>query len=293
MSHSGSGPRSRRWGRSTARTRSASKRTSPTAAASVRSGSGTCPRRWRRYRWPCQTCPCRPDCAPASSRALSARIVSARRGRHARACCRGSARWRRRGSSARWRGVFSTPGPTSSGSGRPSPGFSRISPVSRPSPRSSRAPTRVWSALHGLPGAERAEGFIVWSPERKRGYLVVHNLPALAPGRLYQLWVGGGPRPALAGAFDVDSLGHAALVVTVDVPRLMASQSRSSPSAAPRRPADGSCSRAAPHSHGLTLMSVRTGTLLSPKKPRWRRRGHLLRFGDLRWYTPSADLTGS
>ena len=75
------------------------------------------------------------------------------------------------------------------------------------------------SALHGLPGAERAEGFIVWSPERKRGYLVVHNLPALAPGRQYQLWVGGGPRPAPAGAFDVDSLGHAALVVTVDVPR--------------------------------------------------------------------------
>ena len=75
------------------------------------------------------------------------------------------------------------------------------------------------SALHGRPGAERAEGFIVWSPERKRGYLVVHNLPALAPGRRYQLWVSGGPRPAPAGAFDVDSLGHAALVVTVDVPR--------------------------------------------------------------------------
>jgi Anti-sigma-K factor rskA len=72
------------------------------------------------------------------------------------------------------------------------------------------------AALRGIGLAERADGWVVWSPARKRGYLVVHHLPQLAPGKQYQLWVRAGAEPMSAGIFDVDTIGHAALVVTVD-----------------------------------------------------------------------------
>ena len=67
--------------------------------------------------------------------------------------------------------------------------------------------------LRGTGTAERADGWVVWSPARKRGYLVVHNLPPLSPGKQYQLWVREGQQPRSAGVFDVDAIGHAALVV--------------------------------------------------------------------------------
>src|SRR5262245_1931699 len=75
------------------------------------------------------------------------------------------------------------------------------------------------AALRGIGVAERADGWIVWSPARKRGYLVVHHLPPLPPGRQYQLWAQVGQKPMAAGVFDVDAIGHAALVVTVDTER--------------------------------------------------------------------------
>jgi anti-sigma-K factor RskA len=72
------------------------------------------------------------------------------------------------------------------------------------------------ASLQGTGGAERADGWITWSPSRKRGFLVVHNLPPLPAGRQYQLWVlGVGDKPTSAGVFDVDSIGHAALEVAV------------------------------------------------------------------------------
>jgi len=67
--------------------------------------------------------------------------------------------------------------------------------------------------LRGTGAAERADGWVVWSPARKRGYLVVHNLPPLSPGKQYQLWVTAGQQLRSAGVFDVDAIGHAALIV--------------------------------------------------------------------------------
>jgi anti-sigma-K factor RskA len=75
------------------------------------------------------------------------------------------------------------------------------------------------AALRGIGVAERADGWVVWSPAHRRGYLVVHNLPPLPPGRQYQFWVKVGPQPMPAGVFGVDAVGHAALVVTVDTER--------------------------------------------------------------------------
>ena len=73
--------------------------------------------------------------------------------------------------------------------------------------------------LRGTGQAERAEGWVVWSPARKRGYLVVHNLPPLSPDKQYQLWVTAGQQPRSAGVFDVDAIGHAALVVAAGTER--------------------------------------------------------------------------
>jgi hypothetical protein len=81
------------------------------------------------------------------------------------------------------------------------------------------------ASLRGAGAAERADGWIAWSPSRKRGFLVVHNLPALPAGRQYQLWVlDAGQKPTSAGVFDVDAIGHAALVIEVgaDPPRRFA-----------------------------------------------------------------------
>ncbi len=67
--------------------------------------------------------------------------------------------------------------------------------------------------------APRAEGWIVWSPARHGGYIVVHYLPPLSPKEQYQLWAIAGDRPAPAGVFDVDGVGHAALMVSATVER--------------------------------------------------------------------------
>jgi len=69
--------------------------------------------------------------------------------------------------------------------------------------------------LKGTGAAERADGWVAWSPTRKRGFVVVHNLPPLPAGRQYQVWVFAGPASTPAGVFDVDAIGHAALVVEV------------------------------------------------------------------------------
>jgi hypothetical protein len=75
------------------------------------------------------------------------------------------------------------------------------------------------ASLTGTGGGHRADGWIVWSPARKQGYLVIHHLPALPPGQQYQLWAVAGRRPAPAGVFDVDAVGHVALVVAAEVDR--------------------------------------------------------------------------
>ena len=71
------------------------------------------------------------------------------------------------------------------------------------------------AALRGLDTAARADGWIVWSPSKREGFMVVHNLPMLPAGRQYRLWVLGESTWAPAGAFEVDAIGHAVLTVPV------------------------------------------------------------------------------
>jgi anti-sigma-K factor RskA len=73
--------------------------------------------------------------------------------------------------------------------------------------------------LKGTGAAGRADGWVAWSPSRKSGFLVVHNLPSLPAGKQYQLWAITGQQPSPAGVFDVDAIGHAALVVRAEVDR--------------------------------------------------------------------------
>lgn len=56
----------------------------------------------------------------------------------------------------------------------------------------------------------------VWSSEKQSGVLVVENLPALPPGRDYQLWVLDPTKgaPISAGVFQVDSKGAARVAFT-------------------------------------------------------------------------------
>jgi hypothetical protein len=72
------------------------------------------------------------------------------------------------------------------------------------------------ATLRGLGAAARAEGWIAWSPAKREGFMVVHHLPMLPAGQQYQLWVVGEPAWALAGVFQVDAIGHAALKVRVE-----------------------------------------------------------------------------
>jgi anti-sigma-K factor RskA len=77
--------------------------------------------------------------------------------------------------------------------------------------------TRVASMFGTEPDAMKAEGWIVWSPSKERGFIVVHFLPELPAGKEYQLWAVAGQEALPAGAFTVDSIGHNALMVQVEV----------------------------------------------------------------------------
>jgi len=77
--------------------------------------------------------------------------------------------------------------------------------------------TRV-AALDGPPPtAPSSAGWIVWSLSKRRGFMVVHFLPVLPPGKTYQLWAMTGQQALSAGVFQVDAVGHAALMVSVTV----------------------------------------------------------------------------
>ena len=62
-----------------------------------------------------------------------------------------------------------------------------------------------------------AAGWIVWSPAKHRGFMVVHYLPPLPAGKTYQLWAIAGQQALSARVFQVDMVGHAALMVPVAV----------------------------------------------------------------------------
>jgi anti-sigma-K factor RskA len=77
--------------------------------------------------------------------------------------------------------------------------------------------TRVAALASRQPTTPPAAGWIVWSPAKHRGFMVVHFLPALPAGKTYQLWAIAGQQALSATVFQVDMVGHAALMVPVAV----------------------------------------------------------------------------
>lgn len=77
--------------------------------------------------------------------------------------------------------------------------------------------TRVVALSSPQPTTPPAAGWIVWSPEKHHGFIVVHYLPALPVGQTYQLWAITGQRALSASVFRVDEVGHTALMVPVAV----------------------------------------------------------------------------
>jgi hypothetical protein len=77
--------------------------------------------------------------------------------------------------------------------------------------------TRVAALASPQPTTPPAAGWIVWSPAKHRGFMVVHFLPVLRAGKTYQLWTIAGQQALSASVFQVDTVGHAALMVPVAV----------------------------------------------------------------------------
>jgi anti-sigma-K factor RskA len=77
--------------------------------------------------------------------------------------------------------------------------------------------TRVAALASPQPTTPPAAGWIVWSPAKQRGFMVVHFLPALPAGKTYQLWAIVGQQTLSARVFQVDTVGHTALMVPVAV----------------------------------------------------------------------------
>jgi hypothetical protein len=77
--------------------------------------------------------------------------------------------------------------------------------------------TQVAALVGPQPTTPPAAGWIVWSPTKQRGFMVVHFLPALPVGKMYQLWAITGQQALSARVFQVDAVGHTALMVPVAV----------------------------------------------------------------------------
>jgi anti-sigma-K factor RskA len=75
--------------------------------------------------------------------------------------------------------------------------------------------THVAALASSQPTTPQAAGWIVWSPSKHQGFMVVHFLPPLPVGKAYQLWVVAGQQALSATVFQVDTVGHAALIVPV------------------------------------------------------------------------------
>jgi anti-sigma-K factor RskA len=77
--------------------------------------------------------------------------------------------------------------------------------------------THVAALTNSQPTTPPSAGWIVWSPSKQRGFMVVHFLPALPEGKMYQLWAIAGQQALSSTVFQVDTVGHAALTVPVAV----------------------------------------------------------------------------
>jgi hypothetical protein len=71
--------------------------------------------------------------------------------------------------------------------------------------------TDVAALASPQPITPAAAGWIVWSPSKQRGFMVVHFLPPLPVGHTYQLWAIADQQALSATVFQVDTVGHAAL----------------------------------------------------------------------------------
>ena len=69
------------------------------------------------------------------------------------------------------------------------------------------------SALQGSGSASTAAGRLVYQPAGRSGIALLERLPALEPGRIYQLWLLRGTTPTPAGTFVVDGAGRASAVL--------------------------------------------------------------------------------
>lgn len=85
-------------------------------------------------------------------------------------------------------------------------------------PTARGAPPRLSTAvLSGTSNAPEAYGTIVLDPKDNKGVLAVNGLPALDPGRQYQLWLIRDGQRRSAGVFSPDAEGYGALLLTVPV----------------------------------------------------------------------------
>ena len=77
------------------------------------------------------------------------------------------------------------------------------------------APGARIAALQGAGSAASATGQVVFQPSGRSALIVLDRLPALEPGRIYQLWLlkPGGAAPTPAGTFTVDPSGRTSVVV--------------------------------------------------------------------------------
>lgn len=71
-----------------------------------------------------------------------------------------------------------------------------------------RDPAAQVVALRGSGPSAQAWGRLVWH-EAKGGYLLVANVPAPPPDKVYELWTISGGQPRPAGVFTVDTSGRA------------------------------------------------------------------------------------
>ncbi len=66
--------------------------------------------------------------------------------------------------------------------------------------------------------ATAAYGALVCNPEEPVGFLLAENMPPLAPGEAYQVWLGQGDTMVSAGLFDADAAGNGRIVFSAPLP---------------------------------------------------------------------------
>lgn len=76
-----------------------------------------------------------------------------------------------------------------------------------------RQDTRI-VPLQGIDTARGASGLVFYEPEGRIAVAVIDDLPALEPGKVYQLWLLRDSSPVSGGTFRVDQRGVGTLVVT-------------------------------------------------------------------------------